>query len=520
MWAGRRTLLGAGPREYRAGAAKYPGSRGSATLADPVHRSAIMQLHRPQPRLPSRLCGLLGLWLSLLLAAVIVGHAPEAAARTTSGKTSGKTSSKKSAGAKKKKGSKKQGKKKAAAPSPVVPLSREVDGPTGVTSGGDLEDEEGEGDEGDGEDTDGGDPMSELEAIEREILAQPIEPGPLLVELPPVVSDPTPIDNTPRWVKHTLLPGESLDDVATRYGVDKRRLAKWNNLTVDKPALRSGKQLRVHAVNPPPQRERIEHVVKRGEDWDAVAKEYGVEADALRTWNRKLGTTLTSKEKVVLWREPPALAASSAGLATKLATIRVPAGGVSIGKPSRGRLVRGVELPDRPDLYTRRKPEESWGSSHAITQLMAAIVRFRHDTGFRRSIVIGGISRARGGRFRPHKSHQSGRDIDIRMPLTAAAEGKKHVTANDIDWKATWQLMHAFIAAGETEYIFLDHSLQKRIYKAARESGVSKEQLAAWIQWPLKKPKHQVVRHVKGHKVHFHVRVRCADHEKHCVTTR
>ena len=97
-----------------------------------------MQLHRPQPRLPSRLCGLLGLWLSLLLAAVIVGHAPEAAARTTSSKTS----SKKSAGAKKKKGSKKQGKKKAAAPSPVVPLSREVDGPTGVTSGGDLEDEE------------------------------------------------------------------------------------------------------------------------------------------------------------------------------------------------------------------------------------------------------------------------------------------------------------------------------------------------------------------------------------------
>jgi murein endopeptidase/LysM repeat protein len=467
-----------------------------------------MHLHRSQPRLPGRLCGLLGLWLSLVLAGVIVGYAPEAAAKSAS--------SKKSAGKKK---VKKKTKGKPAAPR-IEPLSREVDGPTGVTSGGDLEDEEGEGDADDGEDTDGGDPMSELEAIEREILAQPIEPGPVLVELPPVVSDPRPIDNTPRWVKHTIIPGERLDEVAARYGVDARRLARWNNLKGEKPALRSGKQLRVHAVNPPPMRERVEHVVKRGEDWDSLAKAYGVEAESLQAWNRKLGKTLTSKEKVVLWREPPPLAASSAGLAAKLAQIRVPAGGVSIGRPSRGRLVRGVELPDRPELYTRRKPDESWGSSHAITQLMAAIVRFRHDTGFRRSIVIGGISRARGGRFRPHKSHQSGRDIDIRMPLTAAAEGKKHVTANDIDWKATWQLMHAFIAAGETEYIFLDYGLQKRIYKAARESGVSKEQLAAWIQWPLKKPKHQVVRHVTGHKVHFHVRVRCAEQEKHCVTTR
>ncbi len=472
-----------------------------------------MHVHPRHPRPASRLCGLIGLWLSLLLAAVIVGHAPEAAAKTVAGKKSAGTKN-----PKKKKG--KQKGKKPAAPTQVVPLSREVDGPTGVTSAGDLEEGEGEGDEGDDEDTDGADPMSELEAIEREILAQPVEPGPLLVELPPVISDPTPIDNTPRWVKHTIIPGENLDDVAARYSVDRKRLARWNNLQGDKPTLRAGKQLRVHAVNPPAQRERVEHVVKRGEDWDSVAKAYGVKPEAVQAWNRKLGTTLTSKEKVVLWREAPTPVASSAGLAAKLAQIRVPAGGVSIGRPSRGRLVRGVELPDRPELYTRRKPEESWGSSHAITQLMAAIVRFRHETGFRRSIIIGGISRARGGRFRPHKSHQSGRDIDIRLPLTAAAEGKKHVGPADIDWKATWQLMHAFIASGEAEYIFLDYGLQKRIYKAARESGLSKEQLAGWIQWPLKQPKHQVVRHVKGHKVHFHVRVRCADNEKHCVTTR
>ncbi len=474
-------------------------------MADPV---PSMHLQRATPRLPSRLCGLLGLWLSLLLMAVVAGHAPEAAAKSAS-KSKGKTKKKKAV-------------KKKAAPARVSPVSRDVAGPTGVTSAGDLEDEEGEGDEDDGEDSDGGDPQSELEAIEREILAQPIDPGPVLVELPPVVSDPTPIDSTPRWVKHTVIPGETLGDIAKRYGVERQRLARWNNLKGDKPVLRSGKTLRVHAVNPPPQRERVEHVVKRGDDWDGVARQYGVEVAEVQTWNRRLGKSLERKEKVVLWRDPPPLVAtSSTGLAAKLAQIRVPAGGVSIGRPSRGRLVRGVELPDRPDLYTRRKPEESWGSSHAITQLMAAIVRFRHETGFRRSIIIGGISRARGGRFRPHKSHQSGRDIDIRMPLTAAAEGKKHVGPGDIDWKATWQLIHAFIVSGEVEYIFLEHPLQKRVYKAAREAGVSKEQLGLWVQWPLPpKTNKGIVRHVKGHKVHFHVRVACAENEKHCVTAR
>lgn len=474
-----------------------------------------MHLQRATPRLPSRLCGWLGLWLSLLLMAVVAGRAPEAAAKSATSKSQGKSKGK----TKKKKAVKKQ----RVAPAKVSPVSREVAGPTGVTSAGDLEDEEGEGDEDDGEDSDGGDPQSELEAIEREILAQPVEPGPVLVELPPVVSDPTPIDSKPRPVTHKIIPGETLDDIATRYGVEKRKIAVWNNLDLRKPVLRAGKTLRIReAINPPPQRERVEHVVQRGENWDGLAKEYGVPAEALQAWNRKLGKSLERKEKVLLWREPPPpVATSSTGLVAKLAQIRVPAGGVSIGRPSRGRLVRGVELPDRPDLYTRRKPEESWGSSHAITQLMAAIVRFRHDTGFRRSIIIGGISKPRGGRFRPHKSHQSGRDIDIRMPLTAAAEGKKHVGPGDIDWKATWQLIHAFIVSGEVEYIFLEHPLQKRVYKAAREAGISKEQLGLWVQWPLPPRTNKgIVRHVKGHKVHFHVRVACAEYEKHCVTAR
>jgi murein endopeptidase/LysM repeat protein len=448
----------------------------------------------------------------LALAVGALGWAPEAGARGGHGSKS------------KKKAGKKKG-KQAKAPARIRPVSRDADAPLGVTDGGELDDG-GEDDLTGGEDP-VEDPQDELEAIERELLAQPppVEPAP--VTLPPPVVDTKPIDLTPRQVRHEVIPGETVDDVARRYAVEVRKLLLWNGLKAEKgknPPLRAGKRLRIReAVNPPPPRERVEHTTVKGDTWAALAKSYGVPEAQLRAWNRKLkGDDLPAKKTLVLWREPPPEpAVAGGGLAAKLAAIRVRPGGISIGRPSRGRLVRGVELPDRPDLYTRRKPDEAYGSTHAITQLMVAITRFRHETGFKRQVQIGGISRPRGGRFRPHKSHQSGRDIDIRMPLLAAAEGKKHTTSADVDWKATWQLMHAFIAGGEVEYIFLEHRLQKKLYKAAREAGATKEQLSQWLQWPARpKSNHGIVRHVEGHTVHFHVRIRCAPGEKHCVTVR
>ena len=471
-----------------------------------------MPSQRPHTRLPGRLGGLLGLWLTLLLTgAFFVAHAPEAGAATSKKKSS-------------KKSSKKKTKKRPTASKPVSvqPVSREADGAWGITSGGEILEEEVEGDEDEGDDDDSGSALSQLEAIEKELLAHPPDPEPAHVELPPVISDPRPIDRKPGWVKHEVIPGETLDEIADRYKVEREKIIVWNKLDKKKPKLPfPGKTVRIMTKDAPLPRERVEHVAKRGETFESVAKDYGVEVEKLQRWNKKAGKKVEAKEKLIVWREPPPpQELSGTGLAAKLQQIRVPAGGISIGKPSRGKLVRGVALPERPDLYTRRKPDESYGSTHAIGELMAAITTFRHQTGFNRSIVIGGISRAKGGRFRPHRSHQSGRDMDIRMPLTAAAEGKRHITANDIDWKATWQLMRVFIDRGQVEYMFLDYRLQARIYKVAREQGATKEQLAHWLQWPVKKPKHQIIRHVEGHKVHFHVRVRCADHEKHCVTTR
>lgn len=436
---------------------------------------------------------------------------------------SGSSSKKKSTSSKKK-----STKKKSAPAKPVAvkPLQRDVVGPSSVPDSDFVDtDTDGEGDLDD-ESADTDDPVSELEAIERDLLSQPSGPESEIVyaEGPPPMPPP-PVK--PKSLKHVLIPGETLEDVARRYQVAVGELEKWNAIRAGAPIPKKKKDLRVITTHTPAPREKLEHEVKRGDTWEKIAEGFGVEVARLRQMNPRLGDKLDPKKsktklKVVCWKDLDL--SPLAALGTKLSQIRVRAGGVSIGKPNRGKLVRGVELPERPDLYVKRKPDEAYGSTHTVMQTLAAITRFRHESSFKGQVVIGGMSRPRGGRFRPHKSHQSGRDVDIRLPLLRSAEGKKHTTSADVDWKVTWQLMRAFLDTGEVEYIFLEYNLQKRIYKAARESGVSREQLDVWLEWPVKIKKRSnkrvLIRHVEGHTTHMHVRIRCGPQEKHCYSSR
>ena len=120
--------------------------------------------------------------------------------------------------------------------------------------------------------------------------------------------------------------------------------------------------------------------------------------------------------------------------------------------------------------------------------------------------------------MRPHKSHQVGRDADIRLPRIPGAS-QKDGSPSTVDWAMSWQLIKAFIDTGEVEYIFLDYSRQKYLLKAAREAGVSGKDLERYLQYPQGARKNKgVVRHSKGHNIHIHVRVKCAPGNSRCVT--
>src|SRR5690606_22053038 len=109
-------------------------------------------------------------------------------------------------------------------------------------------------------------PQAELDRIEAEVLQEQARGAGLAPEPEPEPA-PAPVDDTPVWVEHEVIPGDTVETIALRYGVPSTSIIKWNKLDRKKPRVRAGKTLRVHAVRPPPPRERREVEIKKGDSW-------------------------------------------------------------------------------------------------------------------------------------------------------------------------------------------------------------------------------------------------------------
>ena len=189
---------------------------------------------------------------------------------------------------------------------------------------------------------------------------------------------------------------------------------------------------------------------------------------------------------------------------------------MSVGSAAHGRLIGGVQLPKNDALYTIRNPENTWGSSFAVAELQRGVRDLRERTGFDRELVIEDMSRKHGGRFRPHHSHTSGRDVDIRLPLRLGVrDGTIPKQIGQVDWDATWALIEAFAKNGQVRYIFLSRTRQPLLYEAAKRAGASEEELTRLIQFPKHSPT-AIVRHAHGHTEHIHVRFKCGPGERSC----
>jgi len=125
--------------------------------------------------------------------------------------------------------------------------------------------------------------------------------------------------------------------------------------------------------------------------------------------------------------------------------------------------------------------------------------------------VIGDISRRNGGRFRPHRSHQHGLDVDMRYFLLGEQpEDYKYrfVSRANFDHPRVWTLLMHFYESGQTDRVFVDYRHQRRLYKyARRELNMTPAQIAPILSYPRGRYREDaLVRHVKGHYNHIHVR--------------
>jgi murein endopeptidase len=349
------------------------------------------------------------------------------------------------------------------------------------------------------------------------------------------------------WVRHQIIPGERVVEIAAYYGVEVEQVLAWNELDAKRPLLRVGQRLHIFTPVRPLERRRRSYTVRSGDTWTKIASRFDVDRDKLRKeWNAG-GVALKAGERIELWvvvaepepaeqqpqtaepqlvatiaragvdRTPVAVLPAATPTLAELPIVHVPETAISAGPATRGRLLHGIQLPQNDALYSIRNPDNTWGSSHAIEALQRGIADFRRGSGFERQIVIEDMSQRRGGCFPPHHSHRSGRDVDVELPLkVGVAAGTIPRAASLVDWDAAWALVKAFVATGEVHYLFLSRSRQHELYDAARRAGASDQELEEYIQYPHHGPV-AFVRHSPGHVKHIHVRFKCASYETQCV---
>ena len=205
----------------------------------------------------------------------------------------------------------------------------------------------------------------------------------------------------------------------------------------------------------------------------------------------------------------------------------LPADALGRGRPDAGALVHALALPPSPD-YTIRCPAHAHASSTTVAELMLALASFRNRSDYRGELVVGDLSQHTGGRYGPHRSHQSGRDVDLWLPVRGGRYRRGCVrcgtdlcrpSPREVDWAATWQLVQALTARGAAQDIFLDWSLQPALRAAAAHQGAPAAQLERQVQHPVR-GRAALVKHAAGHIHHLHVRFRCPTNDPGCLATR
>lgn len=304
-------------------------------------------------------------------------------------------------------------------------------------------------------------------------------------------------NDEPEGRVYVVQPGDILSEVAVRLEVSLEDLARWNpELHPDR--IRPGQELRLLDG-----RRRVVHTVRRGETLARIAARYEVELEALLRWNRSVSRDFVraGHELVVFTPIPESRS-------------------ISVGTPQHGRLEHGRPLPEHHPAFYVRRPSRAFGTDETVRWILEAYEALRASDPEAPQVEVHDLSLRRGGPMRGHHSHESGRDADIAYFQKSCPEGIcrfRRIGPAQLDAARQWRLFRGWLDRGQVEAIFVDHELQRALYEAAREDGVSLADRSRWFQYPrAPEDRYGVIRHHPRHDDHFHVRFVCHESDEEC----
>jgi murein endopeptidase/LysM repeat protein len=177
-------------------------------------------------------------------------------------------------------------------------------------------------------------------------------------------------------------------------------------------------------------------------------------------------------------------------------------GSVSVGFVESGRLINGVRFPDGGEAWLVVSPEKTYATEETITYVSQVIRAVRAQYPDAPALRVNQISAKEGGYMRPHKSHQSGRDVDLGFYYPTVEPVRARDRENHIHLARNWALVKALLAHADVQLILVDRRVQKVLYEYALKVGEDK----AWLDSLFHAGFQSIIRHARGHRDHFHVR--------------
>lgn len=198
----------------------------------------------------------------------------------------------------------------------------------------------------------------------------------------------------------------------------------------------------------------------------------------------------------------------------------------SMGFPNHGYLVNGRRIEGTPEVRYLPGRVLHWGTD----ELVELLERVGHAmyARFRVPLTVGDLSARRGGPVDRHRSHQSGRDVDVAFFVRSSGRrgapvqlddyvrfdgrGRSYDGAYVFDTARNWALVRVLLAdpRAHVERIFVSTPLRALLLRHAAQTGApgdAVDRAARTLAQPAR---------VSPHDNHFHVRIGCPRGDRAC----
>jgi LysM repeat protein len=296
--------------------------------------------------------------------------------------------------------------------------------------------------------------------------------------------------------------GDTTGLVAALYGVDEGKLRKWNRRNLGKrSSLKAGTKLVIHSVLPIRVKRKATYIVKKGDSLKRISKKLGVDHRTIKRLSGLRRDTIRPGQELTYLVAGPAEDSKS------------------VGRPSSGSLTAGEKLPEGPGYSYGTRPNV-YGTNETVTHLIQCIGQYTRKYRNGPEVVVGNLSSRRGGRLDPHKSHQSGRDVDlgyIHLKKFQPVERMIPTDSKNIDAEKTWFLIKTFLDTEQVDKGFINYEVQEPLVKYLQKKKYKKSYIEKVFQYPRGKGASAIFKHLKGHHHHIHLRFKCPPGDERCV---